>query len=992
MRRSFRSGVSKWILLLALGGAGCLLFALPGRQGSGHEDDEQTPKKSIQVRKQPVDVLLTLAIKDKQQLPWKGQVELSEGKIVDLRIIRASQNSTVDNPKFNVRAIRAANQGGAQRRAARRAANANPADSQPAPARRQAALPPLAPAQLKLILDAPPEATLKITCDRGDFSTSLADLPLGERRLFLDGHAAMEREEAATPLTNGDTEDDFPALVAGRNHDAWLAYVAYKPGSPLVVDRVLRGEFDALVPRGNGDQIRLMHFDGKTWSPWQAVTEKGGDVWRPAVTLDGRGRLWIVWAEKVDDDWDLFARRYEPGDGGAEGTWSKIDRLTKSPGADINVALATDSRGRVWAAWQGWRDGNYEVLLASADDQGEWSKPRKLSTSKANDWSPAIAADGQGKVYIAWDTYDRGNYDVLLAEAGSDEAPRPIAASARFEARPSLVCDRDNRLWIAYDEGDEQWGKDFSTNEFSKIGFKKNPGFALYINRTARVKCLADGKLMQPKGSLDAALSGKLKFNKTLPRLAFDGAGGLWLLMRHRPPGNGNGEVWNSFAVRYDGREWSEPRALASSANLMDNRPGMAAGQGGLLVVYSGDGRTRTQDREQDDLYAAVLKSDAHVASPELIDDTPPPAAEIPVVHPNETEDVGKMRNFRVKIGGQDLRLVRGDFHRHTELSAHRDADGLLEDSLRYGLDGARHDWMGNGDHDNGLGHEYMWWLVQKTFDMHTHPPHFVGAMSYERSVVFPNGHRNVIMPRRGIRPLPRGELPGTAEEGTPDTKMLYAYLKHFGGMCASHTSGTNMGTDWRDNDPSVEPVVEIYQGHRHNYEHFGAPRSATPETQIGGYQPAGFIWNALEKGYRLGFESSSDHISTHLSYACVFVDELSRPGIIAGMKKRHSYAATDNILLVVRSGEHLMGDEFETSDKPSISIEVEGTAPVAKLHVVRDNKYVYTAEPNERKVRRTFTDSDVKPGQSSYYYVRVEQADGNLAWASPMWITYKAK
>ena len=30
-----------------------------------------------------------------------------------------------------------------------------------------------------------------------------------------------------------------------------------------------------------------------------------------------------------------------------------------------------------------------------------------------------------------------------------------------------------------------------------------------------------------------------------------------------------------------------------------------------------------------------------------------------------------------------------------------------------------------------------------------------------------------------------------------------------------------------------------------------------------GGYQPEGFIWNALEKGYRLGFQASSDHIST---------------------------------------------------------------------------------------------------------------------------------
>ena len=272
---------------------------------------------------------------------------------------------------------------------------------------------------------------------------------------------------------------------------------------------------------------------------------------------------------------------------------------------------------------------------------------------------------------------------------------------------------------------------------------------------------------------------------------------------------------------------------------------------------------------------------------------------------------------------------LRGEFHRHTEFSAHRDQDGLLEDSLRYALDAGKLDWMGNGDHDNGLGHEYMWWLIQKQFDLHLHAPNFVSAMTYERSVVYPNGHRNVMMPRRGIQPLPRGDIQsGTPENGTPDTKMLYAYLKHFGGICSSHTSGTGMGTDWRDNDPEVEPVVEIYQGHRHNYEHFGAPRSATAETQIGGYQPQGFIWNALEKGYRLGFQSSSDHVSTHLSYGIVLVEETSRQGIIDAFKKRHSYAATDNILLTVRSGEHLMGDIFDTTERPTLTIEATGTAP----------------------------------------------------------------
>ena len=64
--------------------------------------------------------------------------------------------------------------------------------------------------------------------------------------------------------------------------------------------------------------------------------------------------------------------------------------------------------------------------------------------------------------------------------------------------------------------------------------------------------------------------------------------------------------------------------------------------------------------------------------------------------------------------------------------------------------------------------------------------------------------------------------------------------------------------------------------------------------------------------------------------------------------------------------------------------------SPVRKLSVVRNNKYVHTEEPQQREVKLTWTDMDPIAGKVAYYYVRIEQADGNLAWASPMWITYK--
>jgi hypothetical protein len=132
-----------------------------------------------------------------------------------------------------------------------------------------------------------------------------------------------------------------------------------------------------------------------------------------------------------------------------------------------------------------------------------------VSDAEANHWSPALAADGNGKVYVAYDSYARGNYDVLVAELGMPgmgvRRRYELAATPRAEMRPSVVCDKDNRLWVAYEEGDEQWGKDYSTGEFRKIGFERNPGFALYIRRTVRVKCLEDGTLKGTAGAPEAA-------------------------------------------------------------------------------------------------------------------------------------------------------------------------------------------------------------------------------------------------------------------------------------------------------------------------------------------------------------------------------------------------------------------------------------------------------------------------------------------------------
>ncbi len=242
---------------------------------------------------------------------------------------------------------------------------------------------------------------------------------------------------------------------------------------------------------------------------------------------------------------------------------------------------------------------------------------------------------------------------------------------------------------------------------------------------------------------------------------------------------------------------------------------------------------------------------------------------------------------------------------------------------------------------------------------------------------------------------MPR--LPRTDRDNVvhaPDTQMLYKYLKLFDGICASHTSATTMGTDWRDNDPIVEPMVEIYQGCRMNYERPGAPRAPTADFSLGGWEPKGFVNLALLKGYKFSFESSIDHGSTHISYGMVYAEGNSREAMLAAMKKRHTYAATDNIIADYRcttgGKEYMMGDDFISNEPPTVKIKLVGTQPFAKVTLVKDDVEHVLGEPNKAEVEFTWTDKEAKAGKESYYYVRGEQTDGELVWASPMWITYK--
>lgn len=908
--------------------------------------------------------------------------------------------------------------------------------------------------------DVTTDSVIELTTAPGKVSFKVGDVKRGEVLPLMDGRVTV-RETAFTlrQMSQERTDDDFPALAAGAE-GSFLVYQSFTPG----IDRDERAkrleaepeDFSFLSQPSGGDQLWLHARKGNSWTEDRiAVTEPGRDIYKSSVTLDGKDGAWIVWSERVDGNFDIFARHYTGG------KLADVEKLSDSKGNDLCAVAATAADGTVMVAWMGAKDGLFAIQTRSLQN-GQWGETKTISQNAGNCWNPAIAAH-ENRFAVAWDTYAKGDYDIWTCF--SDGKPMPIATSPDYEARASVTFDKEGALWIAFEKSGATWGKDWGA-------YDGNDGIGLYKNREIGLVVVKNGELMEPVGKIADALPGAVAKGKgqgkgkkkasadeqmsappknpeeadgvaflqpalrkgapgahaeatgpqtynNLGRLLCDAEGRIWLIARTRLNSFRGpvGSTWGSVAAYLEGDEWVGPITIPHSDNLLYNLPAVASGPKSVFIAHSSDHRmdrmaefNRARDPRGKGGNAALdaskdpFDNDVYFSRLTMTGEVKPADLQTLAEMPNadaapskrtqaEREELATIRGYRTKVDGTELRILRGEFHRHTEISGDGGGDGPLEDMWRYAIDAASMDWIGNGDHDNGNGREYTWWLTQKTTDAFFLPNAFTPMFSYERSVSYPEGHRNVVFAQRGVRTLPRLPISDPRVfEPAPDTSMLYKYLHKFNGVCASHTSVGTMGTDWRNWDPVVEPMVEVYQGARQNYEYPGCPRCPTKEDAIGGWEPAGFICNAFAKGYKFSFQSSSDHGSTHISYAMIYADDYSREGILKAMKLRHTYGATDNIVADSRctaadGKERMMGDEFSVKGAPTITLKLIGTMPFEKVTMIKDNVEIPIEAPKEKEISITWTDPKPEKGKTSYYYFRGEQTNGELAWVSPMWI-----
>ncbi len=359
-----------------------------------------------------------------------------------------------------------------------------------------------------------------------------------------------------------------------------------------------------------------------------------------------------------------------------------------------------------------------------------------------------------------------------------------------------------------------------------------------------------------------------------------------------------------------------------------------------------------------------------------------------------------------------EYNLYWGMIHGHTEMS---DGTGTIEHYFRQMRDEAALDFAATGDHDHlRETSDTMWETTCEAVARWNQPGEFVTFLGYEWAKWRRNGDgdRNVYY-LEDYRPMYRsdwGEFPRP-----PD--LFEAISDETAIVIPHHTGHAGNFCDFKHHDPEHERLIEIFQV-RGSYENSEEDGNPVPECGAVPPNPVGYISRALAMGWRVGFTAGGDdhvgHAGTDFPQgACqykaglmgVLTPDLTREAIWEAMWNRRVIATTGpRMILRYELNGSPMGSELNVGvnpdllDQRQVDIEFHGTAPVQHIDIIRNNQVIQTYSGQGLDCELSWQDdapldevwlppAKFCPHPFCFYYVRVVQSDGEVAWASPIWL-----
>lgn len=743
--------------------------------------------------------------------------------------------------------------------------------------------------------------------------------------------------------------EDFPAIAADGSGTVWAAWLRYETGKDSL--RVARLREPAAAGNWNRDREWTLRAPGQI-AGQPTLAALSASVWL-AAPVENAGK------------WDIYAWHIDPrGPGDAIA-------VTNDAVTDGHPTAAATKDGSIWLAWESNRGGDRAIFAASSGKDGKFGAAQRISSPGFNAYNPSLTTLGNG-VAVAYDSIRDSNSDIYLRlwRAGSWGEERRLTSGLQLDRHPFLAQEK-GRLWVAWE-----------AQEFDIEKYRMNHSVAQTV-RMARIE--PDG-MSAPVGIDGADFANWV----SRPSVAFDAQDRLWLALRLSTSQHGG---WETIYYCYTGDRWQKMESARIQGRIR-----------GVPMVFTSDRLAAAQQiddvaRQADspghpEWYSNVIfpsfdLTKAPRALPLKLEKYREPAADaftVKQARAARAED-GPARG--VSYQGQKLNLYWGDLHEHSNVSiCNRRGNPAPEDLYANLRDIARLDFAGITDHGYNID-DYIWSWNAKQARLNDDPGRFVTfhAQEWTSSFVPPAepgglrryGHRNLFFADSFF------SRSFNARDGkTP--RQVWDELKGVNYITIPHQLADtgNCPTDWNYTDDVLQPVAEIYQN-RGSYEYLNNPKPANGAMEQTGH----FIQDAWARGIVIGVIASPDHGGGQ-GKAAVYAGKLDRESILNAVRERHTYGTTGaKIFLEVRVNGHLMGEKLPAlpAGQPvDVSVRVIGAGVLTSVEVCRNNRFVYTKPGEGRSAEFVFRDN-VPPAGRLWYYVRVIQKDGEMAWSSPVWL-----
>jgi hypothetical protein len=234
-----------------------------------------------------------------------------------------------------------------------------------------------------------------------------------------------------------------------------------------------------------------------------------------------------------------------------------------------------------------------------------------------------------------------------------------------------------------------------------------------------------------------------------------------------------------------------------------------------------------------------------------------------------------------------------------------------------------------------------------------------------------------------------------------------------------SFSMGKGFSFDFTKHDPEFERVVEIYNawGSSECTAKEGNPRPIRAGKVGVQETPEGSIQAALKNNIRVGFVAGglddrgiyadffdSDQEQYTPGLTAIICKDQTRQALLDALHQRSCYATTgERIIVNFTLAGRPMGSETSTAEKAGLTVNrhisgtVAGTKKLKTIEIIRNGKVIETLKPDGYFIEFTYddlsplnkvtiTNKDKKP-PFAYYYIRVTQEDGHMAWSSPIWV-----